>query len=161
MATPLLYTLTASARLAYSAIVGGVRRGFSANRIQQILTGAGIGIRRSTLLDVVSATRGILEKGAYLRKLRAGQRFNPVALPEAITQIRRRYSVTVVVKGKMLETDLVTWQHVTLSMDEPMSRDAMEELAMRIVEEGKDRYRILAEAAVIEQGVRWGAPGLL
>ncbi len=161
MALPFLTTLSAAARLAYPAIHGGVRRGLSANRIQSILTGAGIGIRRQTLLDLVAATRGIIEKGGYLRKLRAGQRFNPAALPQALTRTTREYAITVAVEGTSTDTGLPTWQHITLAMDKPMARDAMEDLAMRLAREGKERYEMTPESAVIEEGVRAGMAGVL
>ena len=71
MAVPFLATLTSAARLAYPAIVGGVRRGLSANRIQGILSATGIGIRRSTLLDIVARSRANAAGGVQVVAVRA------------------------------------------------------------------------------------------
>lgn len=162
MPVPFLATLSLTARMAYPAIVGGVRRGLSANRIQQILVKSGIGIRRSTMLNVIAREKGIIQGGGYLRGLRRGQRFNPLALPEAITSIKRKYAITLELEGTQLDTFLPRTQFITLSMSQPMDRLSMEQLAISIAEaETRERYGIEVGAVRILEGVRAGPAGLL
>ena len=53
--------LTGGAREALPFIIGGVSQGLSANSIQSALQAGGIGIRRSNLLTLVNAYRGIFQ----------------------------------------------------------------------------------------------------
>lgn len=161
MALPFLYTLPVAARLAYPAIVSGVRRGISSNQIQRILIKAGIGIRRSTLLNIAARSRAIWRHGDYLRRLKRNQRPSPFALPEALTKLTRKYSVNVVVSGTSSDTGLPTFQHITLAMDSLRTREEMEAQAIRIAEEGRERYEMTADSAVLEEAVQASPLGVL
>lgn len=161
MAVPFLWTLTTAARAAYPAIVSGVWRGLSANRIQSILQATGMGIRRQTLLDIVARERGLKSIGDYLRTLRSNQRPNPLALPEALTKLTRQFAVTVEVRGTLADTEATTSQFITLSMDSLMEREDMEELAEEIVGEGIERYGMVFESVHFVDAVRSGELGVL
>ncbi len=161
MALPFLSTLSAAARLAYPAITGGVRRGFSANRIQGILQATGIGVRRSTILDIVARSRAIFRHGDYLRTLRAGQRPNIFALPEALTKLTRQYAFTYKVEGTATDTGLPMQQYITLAMDKLKTGPEMQAEAVRVAEEGKDRYAMDATSATAIDGVQAGPLGTL
>lgn len=161
MAVPFLATLSAAARLAYPAIVGGVRRGLSANSIQGILRATGIGIRRVTLLDIVARSRLVFQFGGRLRALRKGQRPNIFAIPEALTKTTRRFAFTLEVKGTATDTGLATSQFITLATDRLMTREEMERLAMDVADEGKERYGMVSESATFVDGIQAGPLGVL
>ncbi len=161
MALPFLSTLSAAARLAYPAIVGGVRRGFSANKIQSILQATGIGVRRSTLLNIVARSRAIFGHGSYLRGLRKGQRPNVFALPEALTRLTRQFAFTYKVEGTATDTGLPMSQYITLAMDKLKTGPEMQAEAVRIAEEGKERYDMDALRAIAVDGVQAGPLGVL
>lgn len=161
MAVPFLWTLSTAARAAYPAIVSGVWRGLSANRIQSILQATGMGIRRQTLLDIVARERALKNIGNYLNTLKRNQRPNPLALPEALTKLTRQFAVTVEVRGTLVDTEATTSQFITLSMDSLMEREDMEDLAEEILGEGVERYGMVFESVHFVEAMQAGAPGVL
>lgn len=161
MAVPFLSTLSAAARLAYPAIVGGVRRGLSANSIGTILRNTGIGIRRSTLLDIVARSRLVFQYGGRLRALPKNRRPNIFSIPEALTKTTRQYAFTLEVKGTAADTGQATSQFITLATDSLMTREQMEALAMEVADEGKERYGMISESATFVDGIRAGELGVL
>lgn len=155
----ILDTLSRTARTAFPIIQRGVREGLSANAIQDVLSGRGLGIRRQTLLDLVRLERGVQETINVLRFIHPGSRPNPDRLPEALTKIRRSFSFNVEVRARRLDTGEPFSQFVTVSTDRLLTRQQIEAQAIRAVERSPDRYGLEAEEALVSTGVRAGPLG--
>lgn len=156
----LLDTLSRSARTAYPFIQRGVREGLSANSIQASLQAAGIGIRRQALLDVIRAESGAQLASSALRFAKPETFPNPARLGEALTKIRRQFSFTVEVRGTLGSTGEGFIQHVTVSTDRLLTRQAIEDAAQAMVEDEQERYGIDVGSVVLTGGLRSGSLGV-
>ncbi len=160
MATPLLSTLSRTARTAWPIIQRGVREGLSANKIASVLKTQQLGIRRDTLLTLARAERAIWEHGQRLKFLpmKATPRLD--ALPVALSKIRRRYSFTVRLTGRSELTGQPLIQNVTISTDIGMSREELESMAEDMGIEGKSRYGLQLDNVQLVSGLRAGDLGV-
>lgn len=161
MPLPLLQTLPARARQAYPIIQGGVRRGLSANSIQGLLQSQGLGIRRQSLLDIIRAERGVAATTAPLRAMRRSFTPDPRRLPDALTKLRRAFSFSVEIRGFDLANGEDVTRYVSVSLDDPLSREAMEAMGLEFIDEDFQRYGIAVTSVLLHRGVKAGAEGTL
>lgn len=159
---PFIATLAPRIRALLPIIEGGVSRGISSRNINQAIKDAtGKGIKRQTLLDVIRKISGVQAKHSQLKFLNARSIPNINRLPEALTKIRRRLSFRIAVRGLLIDTGEEMIQHVTLTMDNPLSRGAMETMAIDLVNDAKDRYGLEIQDSTLISGVRAGTFGTL
>jgi len=156
-----LSALSASARLAYPAIVRGVREGLSLNRLQAALQEANLGIRRATLLSLMQRERALVSAGESMRFLPRAARPDPARLPEALTILRRQFSFTVELRGRSLQTGERTTQHVTVASDRLLTRAEIEDVAERFGQQGGERYGMEVERVLFVKAMKAGAGGVL
>lgn len=161
MAAPLIAGLTRAARLAMPFIERGVREGLSSRAIETAIRAGGFAApRRTVLLEVMRAMRGVEESGKALRFLRQGARPDPARLPEALTTIRRAYSFTLEVRGTHISTGAPLVQHVTVTSDTLLTRAEMEAAAAEAVDQGNERYGIEVESVLPIKGIKAGSRGV-
>ena len=161
MPPPLLSTLPARARLAFPIIQGGVRRGLSANSIQNLLRSEGLGIRRQSLLDIIRAERGIEVASSQLRTMRRDFTPDPRRLPDALTKLRRPFSFQVKIRGFDLSTGEDITRFVNVSLDNPLTRAEIENIGLGFIEEDMERYGLAVTDVIIDRGVKAGVEGTL
>lgn len=161
MALPFLLGLSKTARAAFPIIQGGVARGLSGRGIERALKGAGLGIRRETLLDIIRREQGITRAGAQLRFLGTNRLPNIQRLPTALTRIRRRFSFTVQVTGRSIDSGLELLQNITVSTDTVLTRNELERIAEDAVLANQIRYGLDITSALLIGGKRAGAAGVL
>lgn len=129
MALPILAALVGTARIAYPIIAAGVRRGITSRSIAASLKVADLGIRRSTLLQIMKREKEIWQHGLNLKFLNFNQKPNPLKLPRAIHQIRRKYSYVISVLGRDGNSGLDRKQNITVSSSKLLTRGEAESLA--------------------------------
>lgn len=147
MALPYLLTLNKTARMAYPLIRSGVRQGLSSRRIAEALQVGGLGIRRSTILEVMKRERALLDHAANLKFLGLNRRPNPDRLPEALTPIRRRYSYTIELRGRIIDTQELITRNVTVASSNLLTRGQAENIARGFVEDDPKTYGIEVDKA--------------
>lgn len=155
MPIKLLYTLPASARLAYPFIVAGVRRGLSTNAIERLIRGAGIPITRSTSLNpLVNRLRTIETHGGNIRFTNLDKTIDTIKLPESITDLRRKYSYTYRVRG-FDQNGLSIDRMVTVNTDNPgLTRRELDDLAHELVSAEGVSETLQNVSVQLEFGVR-------
>ena len=93
MPIKLLYTLPQSVRLAYPAMVAGVRRGLSIEAITRTVRASGIVLGRGVSLSPIIRELRVLEaEGRAVRTVLSRETINTDLLPESVTNIRRKFS---------------------------------------------------------------------
>lgn len=120
-----------------------------------------MGIRRTTLLEMIRVIGGVEAQAAHLRNIRPELRPDPARLPEAVTKLRRRYSFEIEVRGSLLDTGERFTRFVTVSSDSVLSRATLESMAWEMVEDASDRYGMEVDEAVLISGRKAGPIGLL
>jgi hypothetical protein len=158
---PFWETLTASARLAYPLIAGGVRRGLSFESIGGIVRAEGLTIANDALRSAIRLERELVLAGTRLRFLGFDTRPNPLNLPEALTALRREFSFTVEVLGHPTGGGSDVTQFITVSTDKLLTRREIEESARGAVEGNQGRYGFTVESVLLTGGIRSGAAGIL
>lgn len=161
MPIPFLQTLPKRARLAYPIIQSGVRQGLASRKISELLQEYGVGIRRATLLDIMRREREIVQHGLNLKFLPLDRTPKPERLPEALTKIRRQYSYTVELRGRVLDTQELITRQVTVASSRLISRRRAEELALAAVLERQDAYGIEVDETQLINVLRAGPAGTL
>lgn len=130
-------------------------RGISSRKLNDVIKAAtGQGIRRQVLLDFMRAVRGTKQKSTFLKFLKDNALPNINRLPAALTKIQRRLSFLVEVRGILVESGETIIQHVTLAMDNPLSKARMQQMAVQIVEDQQERYGIEVDRGLLISGVR-------
>lgn len=161
MAQSLLSKLGKSAAQAYPIIQRGIREGLSANAIQKVLRDSGLGVRRTSLLEVVRAERGVQEAGERLRFLRPDRRPDPSRLPLAITKQRRLYSYTIRIRGADPFTAEPFERWFNVSSDQLLTRNDVEAIAEEFSREDGLSPTIGAREFQLVRAQRAGPAGLL
>ena len=159
MPPPLLSTLSQRARNAFPIIRGGVARGLSSNSIQTLLRGQGLGIRRTDLLSIIRAEKGIEVASSQLRFLNRNRTPDPRRLPDAIHKIRRAFSFEVRIKGFDFNTGSDVTQFVTVVLDDPLTRAEIENIGLSMVEEEAKRYGFSVTDVLLVRGLKAGVEG--
>lgn len=161
MPPPLLSTLSPRARTAFPIIRGGVARGLSANAIQSLLRGQGLGIRRTDLLSIIRAERGIEVASSQLRTLGHNRTPDPRRLPDALTKLRRAFSFEVKISGFDLSTGEDVTRFVTVTLADPLTRAQIESLGLSFIEEDMERYGLAVTDVLLVRGMKAGVEGTL
>lgn len=162
MPLPFIATLAPRIRALLPIIEGGVARGISSRKLNDVIKAAtGQGIRRQTLLDVMRAVSGVQRAGSQLKFLGRNKLPNLNRLPQALTRIQRKYSFLVRVTGHLIESGETIFQHVTLTMDSALTKGRMESMAQEIVEDAKLGYGIAVSQALLISGKQSGLSGTL
>ena len=107
------------------------------------------------------AEKGIQRAGRALRNVALDRLPNVNRLPKAITRLRRRYSFTVQVIGRMLETGEQILQNITVATDAPRTRRELERLAEDAIERSQDRYGFEIVSSMLVGGKQAGDVGTL
>ena len=161
MASPLIASLSATARKAYPIIQRGVAEGLSSRALQSVLANAGLGIRRQTLLDVMRAEQGMVTKSSQLQSLGMDRTPNPDRLPEALTKQRRQYSFRVQVGTYYDVNGEESAAYVSVATDSLLTRAQIEEKALAALEESDSQYGVVITSIKLVGGTRAGPAGVL
>lgn len=155
----LLDLLTPAARLALPYVSSMVESGLSANAIGRALTEAGLGIRRTDLLELVRGLREVEITRPYVSSLRADFLPNPSRLAESVTTLLRSFSYTVQVEGTHLETGELFTKNITVSTDDLLTKEQAVNAALEIADTALDRYGFSAHGGRVTMIKR--SPGAL
>lgn len=161
MTAPFLSTVSDRARRAYPIIVRGTRTGLSTREIQRLLTGADLGIRRQTLLDIIRREKGIEAAGAELRFVRRDRIPDPRRIPEALTRTLRSFSFKVRLRGILADTGELFERFVNVALDRPITRGAIENIAEGFVAVEAERYPFELTDVLLVEAVKGGRFGTL
>lgn len=133
MAIPLLYRLGLSARRAYPAIVGGIRKGLSRDAIGSAVRQAGIKISNESLGAIMREERAAIAHGNNLRNVNFNSRINTSRLPFAVSHLRERFSYVVNVRGFDANGNFID-RHTTVTTNNPnRTRAEIEDAARNAV----------------------------
>jgi len=98
--------------------------------LQRELSAAGIGVRRTDLLEAVRGIRGATLAADRLKSVRSDLRPDPARLPHAVTRQLREYSFRVRVQG----LNPLSGQHESrwfqVSTNELLTRNEIEDVAL-------------------------------
>lgn len=139
----------------------GIRSGLSSRDISETLQAAGLGIRRSTLLDIMRREREIVAHGSNLRFLPLDRAPNPDRLPEALTRLRRQYSYTIELRGRVIDTQELITRTVTVASSKLITRRAAELLAADYVLDTPEAYGIEVDSTQLIGALKAGEAGTL
>ncbi len=137
MALPFLATATTAMRTFWTAAVRGVREGLSANRTIRAFLSAGNKIRRADALRVFRIAQGIDRTGKALGRIKRGTRLFEEVLAQTAFETRRRFTYTVKITGLDAKGGVVEATGVTISSDNALSRDTIEDAALEAAEENQ------------------------
>src|SRR3972149_2657686 len=137
--------LSASALRALPAITSGVARGLSSSILQDTLSAAGIGVRRTDLLTAIRYVRGTTLAADHLKAIRRDFRPHPARLPLAATRTLREYAYVVRLTGTGVGFSADGHAHVTISSSTSLSRAEIEAEAALAIEEGPAEGRYPGE----------------
>ena len=161
MALSFLSTLTKTASFAYPLIQKGVRAGLASRAIAGTLSRAGLGIRRSTLLSIMRKERTLVQHGLNMRFLPLKRFPNPLKLPTALTKLRRAYSYTVELRGRLIDTQELIKRQVTVASSKLLTRQQAEEIAGGYLMDTPEAYGMELDKAQLINVVKSGELGTL
>lgn len=161
MALSYLQTLTGRARFAYPIIQRGVRAGLSSRSISDSLREAGLGIRRATLLDIMRRERDIVSHGLRMKFLPLDRAPNPDRLPEALTRLRREFSYTVELRGRVIDTQELITRQVTVASSKLLTRREAEVIAAGFLLNTPEAYGMELDRAQLTGVLKSGELGTL
>lgn len=118
-------SLSASALRSIGFIRAGVARGLSTSVIQNTLSEAGMGVRRTDLLAAVRSVRGQEAAAGRLRFVRADLRPDPGRFAPAIHKTLRKFSVVMELRDALGDR-----RFLTIASNEPLSRARLEDEAL-------------------------------
>lgn len=121
--------LTPGVGLALPYITAGVSAGLSANEILRTLTGAGIGIRRSSGLGIIKALRTPAGFPPWLRGTSGAAYPSPDLFRVAVYPTSRNYTYVYTGTGTNPFTGLTETQHVSIVTDRLLTNDEAEAMA--------------------------------
>lgn len=98
--------------------------------LQRELSAAGLGVRRTDLLDAVRSIRGVEAAADRLKSVRSDLRPDPQRMPIARTRQLREYSFRVRVQGIHPETGERQSRYFQVATDDLMTRAEIEEIAL-------------------------------
>lgn len=161
MAISFLNTLSLSVRQAYPIIKSAVKRGLASRSIQALLTKAGLGIRRATLLDVMRLERKGFSAARTFRLLPENVLPRLGDIPFALTRLRREYSY--IFQVQTLFENKVTSRMMTVSTSERLTLAEAKAQIGDILEGNVDAYGKVDEIVSItpERIERVGRKGLI
>ena len=159
MPVPFLSTLTKSARFAYPIIQRGVREGLASRSIATALSEAGLGIRRSILLDIMRRERSLVKHALNMRFLPRNRMPNPLRLPTSITKLRRAYSYVIEAFGTDLGTGQLRKQTITVSSSKLLTRGDAENLAEQYAQGQYDSGQLEVDRVMLVNVMKAGELG--
>ena len=159
MALPFFAALTKRQRAALPIIRAGVKQGLTRNAIQALTREMGTGLRRSSLLQIITNVERQLATGPQLRNLNFNAVPNPNRLPEALTTIRRRFAYHVQITGLDVSSGQTRSRFVTVSTDRHLTRGQIEDEALDFALDDIDTYGLEDVSTLLESGVRSGIFG--
>lgn len=154
---PLLSTLTASARAALPYVRSMVEDGLSSTIIQRTLSDAGMGVRRTDLLALIRGLKDEELTRPYIDSLRMDVQPAVARLDTSKTQTLRDLSYTVLVQGTHLETGELHEQYITISTNDPMTKEQAAGKAIELADASMTAYGFSAHGARVTMITR--APG--
>jgi hypothetical protein len=125
------------------------------------LKAAGLGIRRENLTGIINALKGIARADVQLRFLGLNRIPNVNRLPLALTRMIRKTSFLVEVRGFSRVTGNDFIQFINVSLDAPLSRLSMQNMAIEAVALNQKKYELDIIGALLVGGVRAGPLGVL
>ena len=155
MARSLLAALPQNLRAAFPLIKGGVRRGRSVSAIQKSIRDAGFSIPRNvSLTPIIQGLRAEETIGRSLVQLvTPNEIFRAAALPESVTEIRRKFSYRYLVTGTDHFGKPITRNIQVATDNEFLTRGDLDELAQQVLDH-KEKYPIENGVLTLELGVR-------
>ena len=153
--------LSQPARQALPIIRGGVRRGIGADALYRSLRSRFPGLLRREVREIGRAERLLLSRSADLRFMRRDFRPDPSRLAPSVTALRRQYSFQVRVRGFQVETGEAVEDWITVSTDELLTREEIEDVAQGYLESAPERYQVESYETLLVAGARAGPEGVL
>lgn len=155
MPVPFLYTLPKTARLWYSTILAGTRRGLSSRAIERAIRKVGGIISRGrSILPLMRRMKTLETQGRAVRFIPKGNVINVNRLPESITLIGNRYTYNVRVVGRDALGDLKTrFSNVTTNRNN-LTPGEIEEMAMEDWEQSDKRYQLTDTHFTLVEGMQ-------
>ena len=155
MPRSLLAVLPLNLRAAFPLIKGGVRRGRSVSDIRKSIRDAGFSIPRNvSLTPIIQGLRAEETIGRNLVQLvTPSEIFRAAALPESVTEIRRKFSYRYLVTGTDQFGKPITRNIQVATDNEFLTRGDLDELAQQVID-NKEKYAIENAVLTLELGVR-------
>lgn len=138
----------------YVAVRSGVSRGLSSGVIGRTLRKAGIPLPQPTVESVVTAERRRRAAATNLQFLGRHRRPNPARLPLSLTPIAREYAFLIRVTGTLLDGRETVQRWITISTDQLLSREELEQMAQGYVEADPANYGVLVSEYRLIEGMR-------
>jgi hypothetical protein len=127
----------------------GLELGLSANKIQEALGIAGLGIRRTKLLDIVRQITGIQSTRSYVKSLGNNYLPDPTRLKAAVLPISKNYSYLVEIRGIDNTTDEESIQHISIVTDSLISKQEAINTAYYYLDSQPDIYSLTPKSASV------------
>lgn len=154
MVASLTFSLSASAKRALPFIERSVRTGVSSTALQSALAARGMGVRRTDLLDAIRHVRGVSRRTNALASVRRDRRPDPMRIAIARTNIRRKFSFTLRIRGSADGTGERIERFITISTDKVLSRQELEETAAGVVDAERSNYPFEIDTVTLVTAVR-------
>jgi len=140
-----------------------VARGLSSSLLQNTLSAAGIGVRRTDLLAAIRYVRGKELAADHLKAIRPEFRPDPSRLPLAATKTLRDFAYVVRLTGTGVGFDPDGHAYVTISSSVSLTRAEIEAEAELAISEGQTegRYPWEVSDTTLVSAVRSGRFGTL
>ncbi len=122
--------LSPSAARALPFIESGLARGLSSTALQSELSAAGLGVRRTDLLEAIRSIKGMEVAADRLKSVRYDYTVDPSKLPFAVTRQLREYSFRVKVSGLNPLSGAYEDRFYNISSNDLMTRGEIEEVAL-------------------------------
>ena len=161
MTGPYIASLVGNARFAYPIVQRAVANNVSANATAILLTAAGTGVRRTTLLEMFRRVRNVETTGAQLQFVGLNRTPDPRRIPEALTKLRRAFSFRVRLRGTDIATGDPFERFVNVALDQPLTRAEIEQIGTSFIFADPERYQIALDEVLLVNGVKSGALGTL
>ena len=155
MPRSLLAALPPNLRAAFPLMVGGVRRGRAISDIRKSIRNAGFSIPRNvSLTPIIQGLRAEETIGRSLvRLVTPNEIFRAAALPESVTEIRRRFSYRYLVEGTDQLGNTITSNIQVATDNEFLTRGELDSLAQQVID-NKEKYPLENPVLTLELGVR-------
>jgi len=126
-----------------------------------MLRAENLGIRRTSLLDIIRREKGIEIAGSNLRSMRRNLIPDPRRIPEALTTLKRAFSFKVRLRGIDTATGESLERFVQVSLDRPRSRAEVEDIGASFAFEDPERYQLALTEVLLQSAVKAGLQGTI
>jgi len=151
LAPEIISILTGGAAAALPFIVHGVTAGLSANAIGEALQEAGLGVRRNSLLAAVRGVRESLTGAELVKGLGASELPDPSIFRGSYTFMQRPFAYVVQVFGTNATTGAEETRNITISSEEVLSNDDIEQYVGDILEASYSTYNLELDSYDVTQ----------